>query len=272
MSSEKTFFERCVELSADAAAFVGVTFVSSKGSAPQDAGSKMIVTANGLDWGTIGGGKIEARAIEEARAMLGDTTASPDASSARTRLIDWDLGNDLGMTCGGSVRLLFEAHNTDVWDVAIFGAGHVAQALVPILLSMSCRVMCVDARPEWLGRLPQAAGVRPVETDDPASAMATLPGNAYVLCLTPGHENDFAVLKAAFESGLPFPYVGCIGSKTKAATMRKALLDSGVSQAFVESLHCPVGLPIGTNAPAEIAISIAAQMLQERDRLRAERG
>jgi len=267
MTTEKSYFDLCVELSVDGTPFVSVTFLAAQGSAPQDSGSKMIVTEDGLYWGTVGGGKIEARAIEEARALLGDVSGTPSAALQKTLLVEWNLERDLGMTCGGTVRLFFEAFNTDVWDVVIFGAGHVAQALVPVLLPLSCRVTCIDTRREWLERLPKTAKVSAVQTDDPPAHVARLPEGAFVLCLTHGHESDLAILEAIFRSGRRFPYIGAIGSKRKAAEMRKALRQAGVDPNAIERIHSPVGLAIGTNAPAEIALSIAAQLLQERDRV-----
>ncbi|MBM3336010.1 xanthine dehydrogenase accessory protein XdhC [Candidatus Sumerlaeota bacterium] len=266
MTTEKSYFEHCVELSAKGIPFVSVTFIASEGSAPQDAGSKMIVTADGLYWGTVGGGKIEARAIEQALAVLREAPSGAPRPT-KTLLAHWDLGRDLGMVCGGSLELFFEACGTDTWNIAIFGAGHVALALVSMLLPISCRVTCIDTRREWLDRLPKAAKVCPVLTDDRPACVANLPEGAFVLCLTPGHEGDLAVLQAIYQLGRRFPYIGVIGSRRKASEMRKALLEGGVPPSEVERIHCPVGLPLGTNDPAEIAVSIAAQLLQERDRL-----
>jgi xanthine dehydrogenase accessory factor len=255
----------CAEMSEGGEPFATVTFLVSRGSAPQDAGSKMIVTGEGLRWGTVGGGKLEAQAIEEARAML-DATAKGPAQAPRTRLIEWDLGPDLGMTCGGGVSLFIEVHNAGAWEIAIFGAGHVAQALVPMLLTLGCRITCIDKRTEWLERLPKTSRVRAIQSDNPPDEVPRLPDGTFLVSVTPGHEHDLAVLRAAFESGREFPYLGCIGSKRKAATLQKALHEAGMPDTDIERLHCPIGLPIGTNAPPEIAISIAAQLLQERDK------
>jgi xanthine dehydrogenase accessory factor len=267
MANARTYFEQGMELGASGVPFVTVTFLASRGSAPQDAGSKMIVTGEGLCWGTIGGGRIEARAIEDARAMLEEAVRAPRPNARPTRLLEWDLGRDLGMTCGGAVTLFFEAFHTNVWNIAIFGAGHVSQALVPILLTLGCRVTVVDARAQWLDRLPRSANVSPVLTDDPPAHVAQLPDGAFVLSLTPGHQFDLDVMRAVFRSGRAFPYVGVIGSKRKAAELRKGLVEEGFGEDAVGRIHCPVGLPIGTNAPPEIAVSIAAELLQERDRL-----
>src|ERR1043165_6052830 len=128
---------------------VAVTVVDTMGSAPQDRGAKMIVTAEGLRFGTVGGGKVETKAIAEAQAMLNGTGET-------TKFAQWNLNKDVGMTCGGIVKLYFESHNVGRWQIVVFGAGHTAQALVNVLIPLDCHVTCVDPRPEWLAALPAA--------------------------------------------------------------------------------------------------------------------
>lgn len=245
---------RSAELAETATPFVLVTLVEATGSTPQDAGAKMIVTADGLDAGTIGGGRVEAKAIDEAQAML--------EKQQTCQLVDWSLKADVGMTCGGRVKLFFESPSVSSWKIYVFGAGHVAQALTRLLVTLPCQVTCIDPRSDWLARLP--AGLNQVEAIDPASEVESLPDDAYVLCMTRGHRSDLPVLRQIYERDRRFPYVGVIGSKAKAAVLRKELSDAGIAAEQLD-FHCPVGLPIGTNHPAEIAVSIAAQLLQSRD-------
>lgn len=249
-----TFIQRYTDLAAAGKPFVAVTLVDAHGSTPSDAGSKMIVTPDGLDHGTVGGGKVEAKAIAEAQSLM--------QQRRRTHFVDWNLKADVGMTCGGRVRLYFEAVNVDTWPIVIFGAGHVTQALTRVLINLPCAVTCIDPRRDWLDRLPD--GVAVDCADDPPSRVAGLPDDAYVLCMTKGHASDLPVLRTIFQSGRRFPFLGVIGSDAKAATLRHELRHAGVPDESV-SFHCPVGLPIGSNHPGEIAISIAAQLLQVRD-------
>lgn len=230
------------------------TLVETVGSTPADPAAKMLVTAAGIDRGTVGGGRVEARAIQEAQSMLqlGDAYRS----------VDWSLKADIGMTCGGRVRLFFEAVGVTTWPIVIFGAGHVAQALTRLLVTLPCQVTCIDPRADWLGRLPD--GVRTVAAPDPSDEVAKLPEDAYVLCMTRGHASDLPVLQRAFELGRRFPYLGVIGSDAKAAVLRKELTAAGVPSEQ-QVFHCPIGLPIGSNHPSEIAVSIAAQLLSVRD-------
>lgn len=240
-----------------------VILVETKGSAPQTAGAKMLVRSEGLPLGTVGGGKIEAAAIRFAREML----SQPDAAGIELREVEWNLQRDIGMTCGGAVRLLFHVRRFASWPIAVFGAGHIVQALVPLLQTLDATIHCFDHRPEWLEKLPPHPRFEPQLMENPAEAVKDLPAGSFILSITQGHGTDLPVLLEAFRRGC-FPFVGCIGSEVKARKLRSELEAAGIPRALVDTLHCPLGLPIGGNAPAEIAISIAAQLLQARDSAR----
>lgn len=246
---------RCAELAEAQTPFVMVTLVEAIGSTPQDVGAKMLVTGEGLVDGTVGGGRVEAKAIEHAQAML--------LVAERTcAIVDWSLKADVGMTCGGRVKLLFESIGVAPWRIVVFGAGHIAQSLVRILVTLPCQVTCIDSRQEWLARLP--AGVRLIESSHPAEHVDELDENTFIVCMTQGHKTDLPVLQRIYESGRAYPFVGVIGSRAKAAVLRKELALAGLDREKLK-FHCPVGLDLGTNHPGEIAVSIAAQLLAVRD-------
>lgn len=259
--SPPTFYEQVVALESSATPFVLVTLIEALGSVPQDTGAKMLVTAAGLHTGTIGGGRVEAQALALAQDLLSRQNSAP-------RFVSWTLKSDVGMTCGGAVKLYFEPHLAATWPIVIFGAGHIAQALLPVLLPLPCSLTIYDTRPEWLDKLPRARHLRAVHLPDLAPAVDTLPPGAFVLCMTQGHRTDRPVLHRALATRT-FPFIGVIGSDAKAAVLRRELLADGLAPALAEQFHCPVGLPFGTNHPHEIALSIAAQLLTERDRLAA---
>jgi xanthine dehydrogenase accessory factor len=244
------------ELRVTGTPFVEVTLVDAKGSTPGDAGSRMIVTDAGLISGTVGGGRVEARAIEMAQSMLA-------AKMERTRFVEWNLQTDVGMTCGGIVRLYFELANVLDWRIVIFGAGHVTQALARLLVALPCRVRCIDPRADWLSKLP--ASIATTCTATPEREVAALPDDAFILCMTRGHRSDFPVLREIYSQPRAFPYVGVIGSRSKAAVLRRELSEAGAAEERL-TFRCPVGAPIGSNHPAEIAVSIAAQLLEVRGR------
>lgn len=255
------YFDKLQELAGAGVPFVSVTLIEAIGSTPQDAGSKMIVTAaDGVVFGTVGGGRLEARAVEQAIAMLAPGVA-------RTLFVNWNLQNDIKMTCGGAVKLYFEAYAFEPWQVAVFGAGHIAQAVVRTLLNLDCRVTCFDTRAEWVARLPESPKLTKRVTDDLPSRLDHVPAGTFVLMMTMGHSSDLPILVRALRR-TDLPYVGVIGSAAKRAALRRGVLEAGIAAEAFDSVVCPMGLDLGTNHPYEIAISIAAQLIQRRDAVR----
>ncbi|MDA8744440.1 xanthine dehydrogenase accessory protein XdhC [Rubripirellula amarantea] len=261
MTKNVSHIESLASLAAGGLPFVAVTMVEAIGSTPQDAGSKMLVDANGLVHGTVGGGKVEFHAIEFAKEMLAD----PSRCRA---LVDWNLQRDIGMTCGGLVKLYFEVYNRDHWHVVVFGAGHVAQALLKVLGTLDCHVTCVDTRIEWMKRIDDHPRLTKKCVDDLTTVAATLTSNDYVICMTMGHSTDRPVLATLFQNAISPAYLGVIGSKSKRGVLERELREEGIDAETAASFLCPIGLPIGSNQPAEIAISISAQLLQHRDRIK----
>jgi xanthine dehydrogenase accessory factor len=253
-----TFFEALSEGMADGTPLVTVTVVDTMGSVPQDPGAKMIVTGEGLRFGTVGGGKIETKAIAEAQRMLRGEIAD------KTRFVSWNLNKDVGMTCGGIVKLYFEAYNVARWDIVVFGAGHIAQALTSILIHLDCRVTCIDPRQEWIDRLPKSPKLTPIRTDDMPSMVKSLPAGAFVVLMTMGHTTDKPILIEILRTR-EFPYLGVIGSHSKAVVLRRDVAEAGLPKEKEQAFFCPVGLEIGTNHPYEIAVSIVGQMISVRD-------
>ena len=168
------------------------------------------------------------------------------------------------MTCGGTVKVFFETYNVSNWQIVIFGAGHVSQALIGLLSNMRCQIQCFDTRPEWLSKLPAADNVTAMHSDNLAAEISKLNANSFVLLMTQGHSTDVPILAEALKHK-KFSYLGVIGSKSKRAVVQKDLLEAGVKEELLKDFYCPVGLPIGSNQPAEIAVSIVAQLLAVRD-------
>jgi len=134
-----------------------------------------------------------------------------------------------------------------------------------VLIPLPCTIQCYDSRAEWIARVPRAPNVRATQLEDLASAVETLPDGAFVLCMTQGHKTDRPVLQRTLTTR-NFPFVGVIGSASKAAILRQELIAQGVPADRAAAFHCPVGLDFGSNHPHEIALSIAAQLLSVRDR------
>ncbi len=261
----RAYLERATELSEERVVFATITLVETEGHVPQDPGAKAIVTAKGLAWGTIGGGRLEATAIENAITMIARATQG-QGQTIPPCLVRYELKRDLGMVCGGAASVLYEVSPGHHWNIVVFGAGHVAQATVPLLASFHCTITCIDPRQEWLDRFAERANVTRILTADVAAQVWKLPAEAFCLCMTQGHATDLPIVRELLKRNQA-AFIGVIGSVRKAQTMRSTLIEEGFPMDRVSAIQCPLGLPIGGNDPAEIAVSIAAQLLQIRDRI-----
>ena len=147
--------------------------------------------------------------------------------------------------------------------VFIFGGGHVGQALVPVLASVDFRVTVYDKRKELATaeHFPMAENVIFGDYEHIFDKITLKPSD-YVVIMTPGHESDYALLEQVLRCETT--YVGCIGSRHKIARTQALLRQAGISEERIKSVHSPIGLPIGAQTPAEIAVCIAAEMILHR--------
>jgi xanthine dehydrogenase accessory factor len=181
---------------------------------------------------------------------------------------EFPLGPDLGQCCGGHASVLFEIVTPTTWQIAVFGAGHVGRALVALLGTLDCRVQWIDARTDAFP-LELPTNIARVIDPQPVERVAKLPAGAFVLVMTHDHALDFDIVAAALPRA-DLPYVGLIGSETKRARFVSRLRRAGLSAEAIRRLVCPIGVDgAGGKAPAEIAIAVAAQLLQTRDALAA---
>lgn len=254
------YHKKVISLLEEKIPFVSVTMVDTLGSTPQDQGAKMLVTSAGLLYGTIGGGKVEKKSIEESKKLIADK------SQEKFRFVQWNLNKDVGMTCGGTVKLFFELFNISNWEIFIFGAGHVSNALINILVKLNCNITCVDPRSEWLEKLPQSNKLKTVLSENMPEEVKNIPENAFVALMTMGHTTDKPIILEILKTR-EFPYLGVIGSKAKSNILQKDIIEAGLPAEYRNKFYCPLGLDIGTNDIQEIALSIAAQLLQKRDEL-----
>jgi xanthine dehydrogenase accessory factor len=239
---------------------VVITITAARGSVPGQVGAKAVVTADGMVSGNLGGGKVEAKAAAYAASLLlmDETCVS----------VTWNLQQDVGMTCGGEMAFLFERLVArEPWHIAIFGAGHVAQALVPVLATLACRIDVFDPRAEWLDKFPAKSNVRLHHVKNYETGVASLTPRSFVISVTQGHSCDRPVLRETLREFPDVPFLGVIGSAAKRAVLKRELLEDGLPGDSIDRIICPLGLPIGGNDPAEIAISVAAQLLEFRQRV-----
>jgi len=278
-----------------------------KGSAPREAGTAMLVTESQCI-GTIGGGRLEYKAIEIAHETLDNVAHSAVEGHARS----FPLGAGLGQCCGGLVELYFEVvfpgslwvkplikklkndgeavlHlpinadnrnkklqagvdiplNNNEFHLVIFGAGHVARALVNFLLPLPCSITWVDERdemwtPESLSSLPipLPEKINPVCCDSPEAEVAHAPVNSYFLVMTHNHSLDQKLCELILKRN-DFHHLGMIGSRSKRLTFEKRLVQRGINQQQLARMICPIGLPgIIGKAPEIVALSVAAELMQ----------
>lgn len=210
----------------------------------------MILTDQGRLFGTVGGGAIEHRAVEDAKDVL---------RTRENRLEIYNLAK-LGMKCGGEVTLLYE-YMRSRRGFMLFGGGHIGRALAPILESLGFRVSVYDSRPE-VGELLGESENREIiigEYDNIEAAVETVRSCEFCFIATHGHVHDFQVLKQVLQAKESYRYIGLIGSRTKIRTTVEKLAAEGLQAP--DYLYAPVGLRIGGDTPAEIAVSIAAEVV-----------
>lgn len=236
------------------------TIIESRGSTPQREGGKMIVADDGRSWFTIGGGAFEALVIDDARACL----AGGRSDTRRYSL--HESGEDaLGMACGGTALVFIEVLRASS-DLIIFGAGHVGRALARMAAPLGFRCTLVDDRPGMLEAAAFPAGSRLVLTDRDyaANIPATNPGS-YVVLVTRCHDTDEASLRSLLHGR--WLYLGMIGSRRKVMVVFDRLRGQGVDEAILQRVHAPIGVPIGSHLPGEVAVSIMAELVAVRNGL-----
>ena len=234
-----------------------VTLTGNNGSAPRKTGAQMLVGEKGLILGTIGGGAVEKLSIENARDLI-----SLKRSDLHPFILRSNDQEDIGMICGGTVTALFPVAER----VIIFGGGHIAAALVPLLSTIGFRSWVFDDRPEFTAseRFPRAEKCITGDFTHIEDSV-TITAEDYIVIMTNGHRNDLEselhVLRGSFA------YVGVIGSRRKTAAVNEKLREQGIPEEKIAKVHTPIGTAIKAVTPEEIAVSIAGELIL----VRAER-
>jgi xanthine dehydrogenase accessory factor len=233
-----------------------VTVVRAQGSTPQRAGAKMLVWPDGRVVGTIGGGCYENDAFWKAREAI---------VSGKSSLVHYELNDDFaeenGLICGGRMDVHIDPLSPSP-RLYIIGAGHVGFHLARAARDAGFQIHVVDDREKFANadRFPDAdVAVGPIPE---WLQRVALPSTAYVVVVTRGHQNDLDALRALAPRACK--YLGLIGSRAKVARIYDALLAEGMTPECLERVHAPIGLEIGAVTPAEIAISIVAELIAVR--------
>ncbi len=251
-----------------AAVLVEVT--QARGSAPREAGTRMLV---GFDRcaGTIGGGHLELKVIAQARDMLASGDVHP-------QIAHYPLGPALGQCCGGAVSLGFrmlDATVLNAWPqsaarfhLQLYGAGHVGRAIARALAPLDGWVDWIDEREEEFPQrffehgAPWPGHIRKLCVDTVEAEVRHAPPGAFYLVLTHQHDLDMRITEAVLKRA-DFGYLGLIGSKTKKQRFIHRLEQRGIEPESIARMTCPIGVPgIPGKEPEVIAAAVVAQLLQ----------
>jgi xanthine dehydrogenase accessory factor len=269
--------------------------VRTQGSTPQDAGALMLVLRDGKTLGTLGGGCVEAEVRLRAQQLM----AEPQTRLLQFRL-DQDYGWDDGLVCGGVMEIAVqiiasaadaafsrkilddvaaartatlaitardEKNQTQRFEIQIpptprliiAGAGHVGASLATLAAAIDFRVTVIDDRADYAttSRFPGATCI--IGDIDRELGNCAIDSNTYVVIVTRGHKHDAQALTAVISS--PATYLGLIGSKRKIWQILEELHQQGATAEQLTRVHAPIGLEIAAVTPAEIAVSIAAELI-----------
>lgn len=210
----------------------------------------MIVFEDGSIEGTIGGGSLELKVMEDAKKAISENKAS---------MIMYDLDEDLSMHCGGTTGVYFEPIVPQL-KLFLFGAGHIGKALVKYAPDFGFNITLIDHRTEIMNSIDE--GNMRLIVNDYLTAIKDLDFdlNTFIVIVTPKHAFDEEVLAAC--ANKPFAYLGMIGSKTKVALARKRLVaENKMTEEQLNKVDMPIGIKFNAQTPEEIAISILAKLI-----------
>jgi xanthine dehydrogenase accessory factor len=253
----KTWFDALYQCQQQGKSYVLVTLLATAGSTPRNGGTKMLVCDDSA-FDTIGGGHLEFEVIKQARTLLQEKTTAQ-------KVEHYPLSSKLGQCCGGATNVLFETFTQHTQHIAIYGAGHVSKALVPILAQLPLQISWIDNRQDMLDEITQHTqpnNVKLLASEHPADTIATLPNGSWAMIMTHSHQLDFDIVEAALRRE-DMTFVGMIGSDTKARRFRTRLSHREFEPQNIQRLISPVGLlDIPGKRPIEVAVSMAAQLIQ----------
>lgn len=227
-----------------------VTVTKSTGSAPGRVGNTMLVFPDGKIEGTVGGGKVEFNVIKEAIECLENNSSKPFSYTLNDK-------GDIGMICGGFMEGFIDVVKNDK-NLIIIGGGHIGNHLYNISNELGFNITVVDERIEFANedRFPDAK----VFSGKYNEVLKTINvKESYIVITTKGHISDYEALCEVI--GKDYRYLGLIGSKRKIKALMDDAIKDGLNVENNDRLFSPIGLDIAKNDPAEIALSILAEIL-----------
>lgn len=214
----------------------------------------MIVFDNGSIYGTIGGGSLEKKVIEEALDCI---------KTKSTKIVTHNLVSELAMCCGGTVELFLEPIMNKK-QLYIFGAGHIGKALSKFAIDLDFNVTLIDERYDAFTDPESYAGQAMQEHHAQAIEKLKFNENVFVVILTHDHQYDREIL--ALTTQKKHQYIGMIGSQRKVEIAKKNMATfNTVDESILEKIDMPIGVSINAITPHEIAISILAKLIDVRN-------
>lgn len=254
MKENRAVFEAALAVQTEGRPAALATVIETQGSVPRQAGSKMLVWPDGSIVGTVGGGEMEARVIEEALEAIRD---------GQTRRLRYNLNalesGDPGV-CGGTVELFIEALMPPP-TVVVIGCGHVGKAVADLARWMAFRVIVVDDRPGY-ATPEQIPGMDGYVEAPPAELLqhVSITHQTCIAAVTRGLLVDKDLIPALLATDAP--YIGLIGSQRRWVMTAEALTaERGIRQEDLARIHAPIGLELGAETPKEIALSILSEIV-----------
>ncbi len=260
--------------------FVVGRIVETNGSAPRKEGAVLVMAENGMREGTVGGGRIEA----ETEKLCIKAFETKEKGKRVHFKLNTEEQDAIDMGCGGeaTVEITYVGQGESYDSIAelmpkgtayIFGAGHVGEALEPILRYVDFATVVIDDRPDYANRdkFPEATEVKVIDSFKEPFEELALDDDSYIVIVTRGHLGDKDVVEKAIHQ--PNSYIGMIGSKKKTQLLYSMLEEEGCDMKKLAEVYTPIGESILAETPEEIAISISAEMIKVRaQKARAKRG
>lgn len=237
---------------------VVISVIEKHGEGPVEVGKKLLLSKTNQAFGTVGGGALEYRAREDAKELF-----RTKRSLTRTYLLDENQSVadavSLPMACGGKVTLFFEYVGPSEY-VYVFGGGHVGQALVNVLSTMNFHITVIDDRKEVIDAFIGGDEVIHQPFVDYILERGILQDSFVVVC-TPSHEHDYDIIDTILKQKINVKYMGMLCSLSKLMDYLKKTKETHSIDVDLSNLYSPIGLDIGGGSPAEIAISIASEII-----------
>ncbi|MBN2892237.1 MAG: XdhC family protein [Bacteroidales bacterium] len=222
----------------------------TKGSTPRKIGSKMIVLENGQVIGSIGGGELEHFVVEKSQEII----KTGDAET-----FNFGLKEDFQMSCGGRVTVFVEPVKLPD-QLIVFGGGHICRSLVTYAKNFDFNITVVDEREGIFDSWAENDFTLINKIHIEAYPELKFDDQTYVCIMTHAHKYDKIV--AGYCGSQNSKFTGVIASKTKAAKIRKELIEEKVlTQEQAEAIEMPLGIPMKCELPEEIAISVLGRLI-----------